>query len=543
MKILIAEDSTTSRKLLKGILQKMEFTVTEAIDGSDAWEKLQEETPPRIAIIDWLMPNLNGIELVKKIRKQEKETNKYTYIIMVTSNSEEKDANLGFDAGVDNFLTKPVDPNRLSITLRIAKRIIGQQEYLNGIQFKLGQQLLKQKEEIKRAQEIQKILNTSVLPQSESVNIRAVYNPSQEMGGDFFNIVNTIRGNIAVIMVDCTGHGLEASMYATLLKSVCDRHIYLLDNPKYLNSFIQMVNIDVSGYITSDQFPVMFASIYEPETKKFYYSSANGEHPYLIRNNSVYKLARVQGMHLGYNTESQYFIKSFQVNPEDIILFYSDAIIEIDNASWDRHDDRILRKILTNTGKNLSEFNSNLMNFIEETSGSTTLEDDLSLIYFQIKDPVHHHSIIESKGQMFTEIEVLEKQLYEFDYSWDDIQKISIAYKELIVNSLDHGCVDSNSLKATLDYQINCNKVILSVEDDGCGFDPEDIPDPTDLNRLEELLKNNKEEEYTHGRGIWLANNLADEVIFSCGGRKATINHNKSKIYTSNNYVSPIDNK
>ena len=77
------------------------------------------------------------------------------------------------------------------------------------------------------------------------------------------------------------------------------------------------------------------------------------------------------------------------------------------------------------------------------------------------------------------------------------IQKISIAYKELIVNSLDHGCVDSNSLKATLDYQINCNKVILSVEDDGCGFDPEDIPDPTDLNRLEELLKNNKEEEYT----------------------------------------------
>lgn len=542
MDILIADDSKTSRKLIKGILNRMNFDVIEAIDGLDAWNKLQAPNPPRIALIDWMMPNLSGIELVKKIRQKEKSFGHYTYIIMITSNSDEKDANAGFDSGVDNFLTKPIGPDSLSITLKIASRIIKQQESLYQTQEKLALQLSKQKEEIMRAKEIQQILNTYELPIIDNVNIRAVYNPSQDMGGDFFNIVKTVRGNLAVIMVDCTGHGLEASMYATLLKSVCDRHIYLLDNPKFLANFVQMVNIDVAGYITSDQFPVMFVSVYDPVIMKLYYSSANGEHPYLIRNGASYPLVRAQGMHLGYNTESQYVIKSLKVEVDDILLFYSDAIIEIEGASWNRHNDEELKSEISKMGENLTQDNHNFMKFVSLNSGSTILEDDLSLIYFQIKEPSLYTSQIYRVNGLDKNVETLSEILYKFDYNNDEIQRIIIAYRELILNSIEHGNKNDNSKKVTIDHSITCRSVEFTIEDEGEGFNEKLLPDPTDLKRLEKLLDNDDVAAYTHGRGIWLVRKLMNNLHFSEGGKKAVISKKKDKVYTYNNYKTPIEN-
>ncbi|QEN04856.1 response regulator [Thiospirochaeta perfilievii] len=72
MDILIADDSKTSRNLLKGILKRLNFNVIEAINGEEAWEKLQVDNPPRIALLDWIMPKISGIDLVKKIRKKRK---------------------------------------------------------------------------------------------------------------------------------------------------------------------------------------------------------------------------------------------------------------------------------------------------------------------------------------------------------------------------------------------------------------------------------------------------------------------------------------
>lgn len=543
MDILIADDTKTSRSLIKGILNRLNFNVIEAHDGLDAWNKLQVENPPRIILIDWMMPHLSGIELTKKIRSTEGNSGHYTYIIMITSNRDEKDANLGFNAGVDNFLTKPIDPNTLSIALKVASRIIQQQEDLHLIKEKLAQQFSKQQEEIMRAKEIQQILNTHEIPRTNNINIQAVYNPSQDMGGDFFNIVKTVRGNTAVVMVDCTGHGLEASMYATLLKSVCDRHIYLLDNPKYLATFVQMVNIDVAGYITTDQFPVMFVSVYDPESMKFYYSSANGEHPYLVRNGETFPLARAHGMHLGYNTESQYTIKSFKVKHNDIILFYSDAIIEIEGAPWSRHDDLHLKNELSKMGKNLTQDNFNLMKYISKYNGSSILEDDLSLIYLQIMEPLDYVSTINK----FSDIETLAKKLagnlYRFDYNNDEIQQIVIGYRELLLNALEHGNRNDEKKKVSITHDINCQRVEFTVEDEGTGFDKTAIPDPTDIKRLEKLLKNNDVKGYTHGRGIWLAEKIMDKLHFTEEGKKAIASRKKDTVYTYNNYKTPIDNK
>ena len=527
--ILIAEDSLTARTLLKHILKKMNFNIAESVDGEDAWDKLNKENPPRIALIDWMMPKLDGISLIKRIREAEKKTNTYTYLIMVTSNTEQEEIDLGFDAGADDYIAKPIDPQALGVRLKIASRIIKQQQELTS-------QLMTQKEDILKAQEIQQILNTAIIPQLSNINIQAVYNPSQDMGGDFFNIIKTSSRNIATIMVDCTGHGLEASMYATLLKSVCDRHTAFLDNPRYITSFVQMVNIDIASYINSDQYPVMFVSIYNPLTKKFYYCSANGEHPYLIRQGRVIKLAKAIGMHLGYNTESQYEGKSFYIEPEDIILFYSDAIIEIEGASWDRQDDTDLKNELSKMGRGLQYDNKEFMKFISSTAGSTVLEDDLSLIYFQFKDPIQRSLDITMEEELTNLTTKINKELKLFDYSEDQIERMTIVIRELVLNAIEHGNKNANYKNVKIEYDITCNIFNIRIEDEGEGFDETLIPDPTDEIRLKKLLDDGNEKEYTRGRGIWMAKNFMDEVVYSDEGRIVIATKTKDRVKTLYNY-------
>lgn len=122
MNILIAEDDLISRKLLQTNLEQMGYQVTAAADGQEAWD-LFDRVPYRIIVSDWLMPSVDGLELCQKIR--ERPNTDYTYFILLTANvGEEKNYFEAMNRGVDDFLSKPLDRQQLTIRLRVAKRIL-----------------------------------------------------------------------------------------------------------------------------------------------------------------------------------------------------------------------------------------------------------------------------------------------------------------------------------------------------------------------------------------------------------------------------------
>jgi len=122
MHILIAEDDMLSRKLLATNLKEMGHTVDNARDGMEAWEMF-DRSPYRIVVSDWLMPELNGLDLCERIRAR-KNTH-YTYFILLTANvSDVKNYYEAMDRGVDDFLSKPLDRQDLAIRLRVAQRIL-----------------------------------------------------------------------------------------------------------------------------------------------------------------------------------------------------------------------------------------------------------------------------------------------------------------------------------------------------------------------------------------------------------------------------------
>src|SRR5689334_4396480 len=125
MKVLVAEDDRDSRELLAWMLQKLGYQVVATANGKEAWDAFRKGRF-RLVISDVLMPEMDGLELCRRIRTHKQ--SKYTYIIMITALIGKKDYLEGMDAGADDFVTKPFDPDELKARLRVAERIISFQE-------------------------------------------------------------------------------------------------------------------------------------------------------------------------------------------------------------------------------------------------------------------------------------------------------------------------------------------------------------------------------------------------------------------------------
>lgn len=129
MKILIAEDNAFSRTLLKKTLTKAGYEVIIAENGEAAWDVIQQEEPPKLALIDWMMPGLSGVELCRKIR--EVDSASPVYIILLTAKTAKEDVLEGFSAGADDFIKKPFDSGELLARIQVGRRLVEQHALLH----------------------------------------------------------------------------------------------------------------------------------------------------------------------------------------------------------------------------------------------------------------------------------------------------------------------------------------------------------------------------------------------------------------------------
>jgi diguanylate cyclase (GGDEF)-like protein len=122
VKVLIAEDDAVSRRLLEAMLTRWGYEVAVTRDGVEAWEVLQGTDVPSLAILDWMMPGMDGVEVCRKVRQHRQEP--YVYLLLLTTKGRKEDIIEGLDAGADDYLTKPFDPHELQVRLRTGKRIV-----------------------------------------------------------------------------------------------------------------------------------------------------------------------------------------------------------------------------------------------------------------------------------------------------------------------------------------------------------------------------------------------------------------------------------
>jgi phosphoserine phosphatase RsbU/P len=128
MRILIAEDDAVSRRLLETVLTRWGYEVVAAGDGTEAWKELTAEGAPRLAILDWMMPGMDGVEVCRQVRARENRP--YTYLVLLTAKSDKEDIASGLEAGADDYVNKPFNQQELRSRIKVGERVLALEQAL-----------------------------------------------------------------------------------------------------------------------------------------------------------------------------------------------------------------------------------------------------------------------------------------------------------------------------------------------------------------------------------------------------------------------------
>jgi two-component system, cell cycle response regulator len=131
-RVLIAEDDPVSRRLLEAILVKWGYDVTVVADGLEALRILDSADAPRLAVLDWMMPGMEGVQICQRLR--ERKGRPYVYVLLLTARSLKQDLLQGLELGADDYLTKPFDAQELRARLHVGGRILNLQDDLLAAQ-------------------------------------------------------------------------------------------------------------------------------------------------------------------------------------------------------------------------------------------------------------------------------------------------------------------------------------------------------------------------------------------------------------------------
>jgi len=201
MQTLVVEDSPVYRQLLSSHLQEWGFPFTIAKDGSEAWTLLQRPDCPKLVLLDWVLPDIDGIELCRRIRLTGSR-NSYSYIILLTGKDGKKDMLEGMQAGADDYLIKPFDQLELKARLLVGKRIVG-----------LHEELVSAESNIRRMNEnleLEVLRRTASLDKSNQDLIAEIakHKEAEEAKNRSDQLFRSIAENSAdlIAVVDKTGH-------------------------------------------------------------------------------------------------------------------------------------------------------------------------------------------------------------------------------------------------------------------------------------------------------------------------------------------------
>lgn len=130
MRVLMAEDDISSREVLQLNLEAWGYEPVVCKNGAEAWEAFQRPDAPQLAVLDWMMPEMSGVEVCTRVRGLSKGQGRFAYIILLTAKSQREDLLKGLESGADDYVTKPFDRQELRARIRVGARVVGLQNQL-----------------------------------------------------------------------------------------------------------------------------------------------------------------------------------------------------------------------------------------------------------------------------------------------------------------------------------------------------------------------------------------------------------------------------
>lgn len=518
-RILIVDDQVTIIHVLSKLLTE-DYHIIATTKATETFNIVEKNELPDLVILDINMPEISGFELCQQLKSNS--LTKDIPIIFISACDSIDEELKGFEIGASDYIKKPFQPVIVKARVREIMETQLARKKLKESNNLIQKELAEKRENLAKAQKIQQRLNKNYMPLLTEYAIKAWFLPSEELGGDFLSIRKE-EEYIIFILGDCEGHGIEASLDSVLAKSTCDHYISLLKQCRP-DKFLEEINKEMIYYLREEKFLTIFTGILDTRNGEFTYANGNGEMPCLIRKGEITFLENPKGMFIGYDASNLGFKfkkKKIQLQDNDILFFYSDALreLKIEGECLGREGiTDILQKFGNGIDKDADFFFQTLRKYSE-----LPLVDDLSIIFCQFSRPI----IIEKKIKTLDDFNIFSTEISDLllkkSFHPDDISSILISFLEMFVNALEHGNKNLPDVPVEIKVSIDFEKIEIDIKDSGEGFDPEKIPNPTDIDRLLAEMDKNEIEKFTHGRGIWMAKRFMDNVQYNNIGNNVTI--------------------
>ena len=397
MKILIAEDERVSRRLLESRLKKWGYEVTAAEDGKEAWELFQKEHFPMV-ISDWMMPEMDGLELLRRIRSIERPG--YVYTILLTARSEKEDILAGMESGADDFISKPFDKDELLARLKVGLRITDLERDLAQRNQELEKINDRMRRDLQAAAKIQQSLLPTQMPTCEKVNFAWKYVPCDELAGDTLNLFHLDEDHIGLYLLDVSGHGVPAALLSVNLSRI------LNPNPEQSNLLKEQI-LGTPGYhlvrpeevadrlnqrfpldsSTEQYFTIQYGQLNINSGSLTFISAG---HPPMIhiKADGDSQTIQVRSMPIGFmvGVGKVYTEQTLDLKNGDRLYFYSDGIIEAMNPGKEQYGvERLLENLNNSRTLTLHDSLDQLTVELEHWTARQGCGDDVSLLALEIK--------------------------------------------------------------------------------------------------------------------------------------------------------------
>ena len=390
MKILVVDDARDMRMVIQHLLKKLGHDVDTAIDGEDAWLK-RIKLDYHIVVSDWNMPNLDGLELCKRVR--EASFDRYIYFILLTGKTGKKNLISGIQAGADDFATKPADIEELEVRLRSAHRILNLENTLAQKNKILEETSMSLQVDLINAENTQ----LSLLPKpldNDYIKTSWLYKPAIYVGGDTFNYFMPSKEILVYFSIDISGHGISSAMLSMSLQSSLAFKRGLYSNPirtEYIADMPSIFAHNLNQMIlesSTNHYLTMNFGIIDFSNKELHYTQAGHPHPmWYDKSLNTLEEQKIDGFPIGLVDDAEYETQHRNFSSGDKFIIYSDGISENESAQGGGFLD----------GENLlNHFESIKQLSTEDMIGSISnnwltkdqiksLPDDLSVLLFEFK--------------------------------------------------------------------------------------------------------------------------------------------------------------
>lgn len=374
--ILVVDDQDSVRRLLSKYMEKEGYLVDRAANGIDAIE-LAKYNKYHLILLDVIMPGIDGFEVCKRIKSSGKSKN--TPIIFVTGKNEDAADIKGYGVGSVDYITKPINMNQLILKAAVhvkSSMLMDKLEIYRG----------RMQADIKKANSFYHAFLPSeneikFIQNSYSVNIDSYFLPYNEIGGDFWKIINIDKNQFGVLYVDFSGHGVASALNVAYLNAILS-HDIKWEKPIEVISFI---NDHLSKVLQDSSFATAIYCVFNKKKQSIKYINCSAPYPILIsKENDSMDFYNTSYKPLGIWPSKDLNLNEDTINLKhgEIFLIYSDVLLESLHSTNDRWMmDGLKHNILSINSKNANLLGELYKSFI--SSAKQPLTDDLTMISIQ----------------------------------------------------------------------------------------------------------------------------------------------------------------